>query len=136
MALRYYFHIFTKNYRVFFEKSSLYFTTPMKISKFKCNSKTPKNPFNFDSSKIPFACTKSLALGCYSQDFTKNYRVVFEKSSLYFTSPMKISKSKSNNKTPPNPFNFDSIINFFWVHTDTGIRMLFTKFYKKLSSSF
>ena len=49
---------------------------------------------------------------------------------------MKISKSKSNNKTPQNPFNFDSIKNSFWVpvHIDTGIRMLFTKFYKKLSS--
>ena len=68
-------------------------------------------------SKIPFECTKSLALGCYSQDFTKkNYRVVFEKSSLYFTFHMKISKSKSNNKTPQNPFNFDSIKNSFWVH--------------------
>ena len=51
-------------------------------------------------SKIPFECTKSLALGCYSQDFTKNYRVVLRK--VHFTSPhMKISKSKSNNKTPP-----------------------------------
>ena len=85
-------------------------------------------------SKIPFECTKSLALGCYSHDFTKNYRGVFEKSSLYFTSHMKISKSKSNNKTLKNPFNCDSIKNSFWVHIDTGIRMLFTKFYKKLSS--
>ena len=48
---------------------------------------------------------------------------------------MKISKSKWNSKTPQNPFNFDSIKNSFWVHIDTGIRMLFTKFYKKLSSS-
>ena len=183
-----------ESYRVVFEKSSLYLTSPMKISKSKCNRKTPTNPFNFHSiknsswvhkvsgikilfpkfsqkviewflkkvhftspplrkflspnvtvkpqkihliltqSKIPFECTKSLALGCYSQDFTQNYRVVFEKRSLYFTSRMKISKSKSNNKTPQNPFNFDSIKNSFWVHIDTGIRMLFTKCYKKLSS--
>ena len=47
---------------------------------------------------------------------------------------MKISKSKSNNKTPQNPFNFDSIKTSFWVHIDTGIRMLFTKFYENLSS--
>ena len=47
---------------------------------------------------------------------------------------MKISKSKSNDKTPQNPFNFDSIKNSFWVHIDTGIRILFTKFYKTLSS--
>ena len=78
----------------------------------------------------------SLALECYSQDFTKKFQVVFEKSLLYFTSHIKISKSKSNSKTPKNPFNFNSINNSFWVHIDTGIRMLFTKFYKKLSSSF
>ena len=84
-------------------------------------------------SKISFECTKSLALECYSQDFTKkNYQVVFEKRSLYFTSHMKISKSKSNNKTPQNTFNSDSIKNSFWVHIDTGIRMLFKESYKKL----
>ena len=79
-------------------------------------AKPPKIHLILIQSKIPFECTKSLALGCYSQDFTKNYRVVFEKSSRYFTSHMKISKSKSNNKTPQNPFNFNSIKNYFWVH--------------------
>ena len=137
VALRYYFQIFTKSYQVVFWKSSLYFTSPMKISRSNCNSKTPlKIYLILIQSKINFECTKSLALGCYSQDFTKNYRVVFQKSSLYFTSHMKISKSKSNNKTTRNPFNFDSIKNSFWVHIDTSIRMLFTKFYTKLSSSF
>ena len=67
-----------------------------------------------------------MAFKSYSHNLKKSYRVVFEKSSLYFTSHMKISKSKSNNKTPQNPFNFDSIKNSFWVHIDTGIRMLFT----------
>ena len=86
-------------------------------------------------SKIPSECIKSLALGCYSQDFTKYYRVVFEESSLYFTSHLKISKYKSNNKTPQNPFNFDSLNNSFWIQLDSGIRRLFTKFYKRLSSS-
>ena len=47
---------------------------------------------------------------------------------------MKISKPKSNNKTPQNPFNFDLVKNSFWVHIGTGIRLLFTKCYKNLSS--
>ena len=47
---------------------------------------------------------------------------------------MKISKSKSNNKTPQNPFNFELVKNSFWVNIDTGIRMLFTKFQKNLLS--
>ena len=42
------------------------------------------------------------------------------------------AESKSNNKTPKNPFNFDSIKNFFRVHTDTGIRMLFKFFLQKV----
>ena len=87
------------------KKNSLYFTSPMKMFKSKCNSKTPqKIHLILTQSKIPFECTKSLALGCYSQGFTKNYPV-FEKISLYFTFHMKISKSKSNNKPPQNPFN-------------------------------
>ena len=136
MALRYYFQIFTKSYWVVFEKRSLYFTSPVKISKSKCNSEIPpKKHLILIQAKIPFECTKSLALGCYSQDFTKNYRVGFWENLLYFPSYMKISKSKSNNKTVKNTFNFDSK-NSFWVHMDTGIRMLFIKFYKKLSSRF
>ena len=43
-----------------------------------------------------------------------------QKSSLYFTSQMKISKFKSNNKTE-NLFNFDSIKNSFWLHIFNGI---------------
>ena len=66
----------------------------------------------------------------------KNYPVVFEKSSIYSTSRIKISKSKSNNKTPQNPFNFDSVKNSFWVPIGTGIRMLFTKFYKNVIEQF
>ena len=49
---------------------------------------------------------------------------------------MKISKSKSNNKTPQNPFNFYSIKNSFWVHKVTGIKILFPNFHKKLLSGF
>ena len=118
----------------FLKDSSLYFTSPMKISKCKCSTKLPKNPFNFDSIQNSFWVHKITVIRIYSQDFTKNYRVVFEKSSHYFTSHMKISKFKSNNKTPQNPFNFDSIKTSFWVHIDTSIRMLFTKFYENLSS--
>ena len=44
-----------------------------------------------------------------------------QKSSLYLISHMKISKSKSNNKTHKNPFNFDSIKNSFWLHVLNGI---------------
>ena len=87
------------------------FTSPplWKFLSSNVTAKTPKIQLILIQFKIPFECTKSLALGCYSKDFTKNYQVVFEKSSLCFTSHMKISKSKSNNKTLKNPFNFDSI---------------------------
>ena len=34
---------------------------------------------------------------------------------------MKISKSKSNNKTPKNPYNFDLIKKYFWLHVFNGI---------------
>ena len=88
----------------FLKESSLYFTSPMKISKSKCNSKTPKNPFNFESIQNSFWVHKVTGIRIYSQNFTEYYWVVFEKSSLYFTSHMKISKSKSNNKNPQNPF--------------------------------
>ena len=49
---------------------------------------------------------------------------------------MKISKSKSNNKTPQNPFNFDSIKNSSWLHVLNGIWKLLPEFKKTLSSSF
>ena len=121
VALRYYFQIVTKSYRVVFEKKD-HFTSPpiWKFSspnvKAKKKKKKKKIHLILIQSKIPFESTKSLALGWYSQDFTKNYWVVFEKSSLYFTSHMKISKSKSNNKTPKNAFNFHSAKASIWVH--------------------
>ena len=60
----------------------------MKISKSKCNSKTPqKIHLILIQSKFPFELTKSLALRYYFQIFTKSYRVVFEKSLLHFTLP-------------------------------------------------
>ena len=119
-----------------FLKKKAHFTSPplWKFPSANVAAKPPKNPFNFDSVQNSFWVHKITGIRIYLQDFTKNYRVVFEKSSHYFTSHMKISKSKSNNKTPQNPFNFDSIKTSFWVHIDTGIRMLFTKFYKNLSS--
>ena len=73
-----------------------------------------------------------MAFKRYSYNIKKSYRMDFEKSSLYFTSPMKISKSKCNRKKPKILFNFDSIKNSFWVHIDTGIRMLFKKFLRKV----
>ena len=99
VALRYYFQIFTKSYRAILKKA--HFTSPP-IWNFLSPNVTenpPKIHLILIHSKIPFECTESLVLGCYSQDFTKNYRVVLRK--VHFTSPhMKISKSKSNNKTP------------------------------------
>ena len=44
-------------------------------------------------------------------NFHKKLSSGFKKPSLHFTSPMKISKSKCSRKK--NPFNFDSIKNFF-----------------------
>ena len=127
MASKSYSQNFTKSYQVVFEK----------IHKCKCNRKIQKKiHLILIQSKIPFGCTKSVALRYYFWIFTNSYQVVFEKSSLYFTSPMKISKSKSNNKTLKNQFNFDSIKISFWVDIDTGIRMLFTWFHKQLLSSF
>ena len=96
----------------------------MKISEPKSNNKTPQNPFNFDSIKNSFwlhVLNGILNLkAAPTIKKKKSHRVVFEKISLYFTSHMNISKSKSNNKTPPKLFNFDSIKNSFWVHIDTG----------------
>ena len=138
MALRYCFQIFKKVIEWFLKKA--HFTSPH-IRKFLSPNvtaaKPPKKHLVLIQSKIPFECTKSLALECYSQDFTKNYPVVFEKSSLYFTSHMKISKSKSNNKTPPkiHLMLIQSKIPFVYI-IDNGIRMLFTKFCKKVSSNF
>ena len=108
LALRYYFQIFTKSYRVVFEKCSLHFTSAMKISKFKCNRKTRKYPFSLIQRKFPFDCMCSMAFKSYSHNLKKkSYLAVFEKRLLYFTSPMKIFKSKCNSKTPKNPFKFD-----------------------------
>ena len=121
VALRYYFQIFIKSHQVVLEKSSLHLTSPMKISKSKCNRKPPKIPFNFDSIKNSFWVHKASAIKILFPDFHKSYRVIFEKSSLYFTSPMKISKSKCNRKKPKNPFNFDSNKNSFWLHIVNGI---------------
>ena len=59
-----------------------------------------------------------------------------QKSSLYFTSHMKISESKSNDKTPKNPFSFDSIKNSFWLHILNGIQKLLPQFKKKVIESF
>ena len=95
----------------------------------RVTTKPPKIHLILTQSKIPFGYIQTLALGCYLQNFTKSYQVVFEKCSLYFISPLPY-------ETPTNLFHFDSIKNSFWVHIDTGIRMLFTKFYKTLSSSF
>ena len=93
--------IFTKIYRVVFEKAHFTSHTLWKFLSPNVTAKPPKIHLILIQSKILFECTKSLAFGCYSQDFTKNYWIVFEKSSLSFTSHMKISKSKSNNKNPP-----------------------------------
>ena len=136
MAFKSYSQYFTKSYPVVFEK--IHFTSPplWKIPSANVTEKPPKIPLILIQSKIPFGCTKSVALRYYFQIFTKSYQVAFAKSSLYFTSPMKILKSKCNSKTTKNPFNFDSIQNSFWVHKVAGIKMLFTRFHKKLSSSF
>ena len=72
-----------------------------------------------------------MAFKSYSHNLKKSYQVVFEKRSIYFTSSMKIPKSKCNRKPPKNPFNFDSIKNSLWVHIDTGIWMLFKKILQK-----
>ena len=49
---------------------------------------------------------------------------------------MKISKSKSNNKTLKNPFNFDSIKNSFWLHVLKHLKANSHNKKKKLSNSF
>ena len=134
VALRYYFQIFTKSYRVVFEKSSLYFTSPMKISKCKCNSKTLKNPFNFDSIQHSVWVHNATGIRMLFTRFHKKLSSRFWEKFTLLHLPYENSMSKSNDKDPQNPFNFDSIKNSFWVHIDTGIRMLFTKFYKMFSS--
>ena len=50
-----------------------------------------KNPFNFDLIKNSFWVHKVSGIKILFPNFHKSYRVVFEKSSVYFTSPMKIS---------------------------------------------
>ena len=117
VALRYSFQFSQKVIEWFLKKA--HFTSPL-LWKF-LSPKPQKIHLILIQSKIPFGCTKLLALRYYFQIFIKSYRVVFEKSSLHFTSPMKISKSKCNRKPPQNPFNFDSIKNFFWLHGVNGI---------------
>ena len=76
VALRYISKFSRKVIEWFLKKRSLYFTSPMKIFKYKCNSKTQKKEkihLFFIQFKIPFECTKSLALGWYSQDLTKKW---------------------------------------------------------------
>ena len=51
----------------------------MKIFKSKYNRKKPQIHLILIQSKIPFGCTKLVALRYYFQIFTKSYRVVFEK---------------------------------------------------------
>ena len=78
------------------------FTSPP-IWKFlspRVTTKPPKIHLILIQSKILFGYI--LALGCYSQNFTNSYRVVFENCSLYFISPLPYD-------TPKNLFNFDSI---------------------------
>ena len=111
LALGYYSHNFTKSNRV---KCSLYFISPMKIS--KSTEKPPKIHLILIQSKIPFGYVKTLALGYYSHNFTKSNRV---KCSLYFISPMKISKSTEK---PPKIHSIliQSKIPF-WLHIVNGI---------------
>ena len=135
MAFKSYSQNFTKNYRVVFEKSSLYFTSPMKNSKCKCNRKTPKNQFNFDSIKISFWVHKVTGIKILFPNFHKKLLSGFLKKA-HFTLPLLWKFLGPNVTTQKNPFNFDSIQNSFWAHKVTGIRMLFTTFHKKLSSSF
>ena len=107
----------------------------MKISESKCNRKKKKN-FNFDSIKNSFCVHKVSGITILFQNFYKKLSSGFLKdSSLFFTSHMKISKSKCNSKTPKNPFNFESIQNSFWVHKVTGIR-IYSQNHKILLSSF
>ena len=76
----------------------------MKICESKCNRKTKKkkkkkNPFNFDSIKNSFCVHKVSGITILFPIFHKKLSSSFLKdSSLYFTSPMKISKSKCNRK--------------------------------------
>ena len=111
----------------------------MKISKSKGNRKTKKkkkkkkkDAFHFDSIKNSFWVHKVSGIKILFPNFYKKLFSGFEKSSLYFTSHMKIFKSKCNRKPPQNPFNFESFQNSFRVHRVTGIKMLFTRFHKKL----
>ena len=111
--------------------------SPMKICESKCNRKTKKK------KKKKFWFNQKFLLRAQSQWYydtiSKFSQKVIEwflkKRSLYFTSPMKIFKYKCNSKTPKkrkNPFNFDSIQNSFWMHKVTCIRMIFTRFHKKI----
>ena len=130
VALRYYFQIFTKSYWAVLKKA--HFTSPP-IWKFLSPNVT-ENPHLIHliliHSKIPFECTESLVLGCYSQDFTKKYRVVLRK--VDFTSPhiWKFLSPRVTTKPSKNAFNFHSAKASIWVHIDTGIRMWFAEFYK------
>ena len=75
----------------------------MKICESKCNRKK-KNLFNFDSIKNSFCVHKVSGITILFPIFRKKLLSGFLKdSSLYFTSPMKIYKSKCNRKLPPPP---------------------------------
>ena len=113
VALRYYFQIFTKSYWAVLKKA--HFTSPA-IWKFLSPNVTenpPKIHLILIHSKIPFECTESLVLGCYSQDLTKNYRVVLRK--VHFTSPPIWNFQVQEYQQNPQKSIFDSIKNSFWV---------------------
>ena len=67
----------------------------MKISESKCNRKKKKKKnFNFDSIKNSFCVHKVSGITILFPNFDKKLSSGFLKDrSLYFTSPMKISKS-------------------------------------------
>ena len=68
-----------------FLKKKAHFTSPpvWKFPSASVAAKPPKNPFNFDSVQNSFWVHKITGIRIYSQDFTKNYRVVWEKFTLF-----------------------------------------------------
>ena len=137
VALRYYFQIFTKSLEWFLKKSSLYFTSPMKISKSKCNRKKTHIHLILIQSKIPFWMHKVSGIKILFPNFLKKLSSGFWKKG-HFTSPplwkfSSINVTAKLKKKRKNPFNFDSIQNSFWMHKVTCIRMIFTRFHKKIN---
>ena len=79
-------------------------------------AKPKKKTFNFESIQNSFWVHKVTGIRMLFTRFHKNYRAVFKKSSLYFTSLMKISQSRSNNKTPQIHLNLiQSNISFGYI---------------------